>query len=209
MSSRNSLLPVSFVAEFNQLHRETVLRWHQESPDNPYEEIFHTICQQHQFNFLLWHEEDIARSPNVSDTRIAEVKRAIDGYNQQRNDWIERVDEGMIEVFESLDVQPVENARLNTETPGSTIDRLSIMSLRIYHLAEHLDQVGGDDAHLEKVRDKLARCRMQQRDLSQSLVELLDDLLSGRKILKVYRQMKMYNDPTLNPYLNKGAAQAA
>ncbi len=209
MTAPVSLLPVRFVADVNQSHHETVQRWHRSGPDNPCEGIFHTICQQHLFNYLLWHEEDVARSPDVTDARIAEVKRAIDGYNQQRNDWIERIDEGLIELFSALNVQPAENARLNTETPGSVIDRLSIMSLRVYHLAEHLDRVDVDEDHLEKVRGRLARCRMQQRDLSQALVELLDDLLTGRKILKVYRQMKMYNDPTLNPYLYKGVAQAA
>ena len=209
MSSPDSLLPVSFVADINQLHHDSVQRWHSCDPDNPHEGILKTICQQHQFNFLLWHEEDIARSSEVSDARIAEVKRAIDGYNQQRNDWIERIDEGFIELFGSLGVQPSENARLNTETPGSAIDRLSIMSLRVYHLTEHLDRVDVDEAHLEKVRGRLTCCRVQQRDLSQSLVELLDDLLAGRKLLKVYRQMKMYNDPTLNPYLYQGVAQAA
>lgn len=201
MSAPVSLLPVRFVADVNQLHHETVQRWHRGGPDNSCEGIFHTICQQHQFNYLLWHEEDIARSSDVTDARIAEVKRAIDGYNQRRNDWIERIDEGLIELFSALSVQPAENARLNTETPGSVIDRLSIMALRVYHLAEHLDRVDVDEDHLEKVRGRLARCRAQQRDLSQSLVELLDDLLTGRKILRVYRQMKMYNDPTLNPYL--------
>ena len=209
MSSARSLLPISFVADVNQLHHTTVERWHESDPENEREGIFQTICQQHQFNFLLWHEEDIARSPDASDVRIAEVKRAIDGYNQQRNDWIERVDEGLIEIFGSLGIEPHDNARVNTETPGSAIDRLSIMSLRIYHLAEQLDRVDVDDAHLEKVRENLARCRVQQRDLSQSLVELLDDLLSGNKVLKVYRQMKMYNDPTLNPYLYQGADKAA
>mgnify|MGYP002624903090 CR=1 FL=1 len=203
MSSDSSLLPVSFVADINQLHHDTVARWHACELDNAYEGIFGTICQQHQFNYLLWHEEDIARSPDVGDTRVAEVKRAIDGYKQQRNDWIEQVDEGLIEMFGSLGVEPADNARLNTETPGSAIDRLSIMSLRVYHLSEHLDRVDVDQDHLENVRQKLARCREQQRDLSQSLVELLDDLLSGRKVLKVYRQMKMYNDPTMNPYLYK------
>ena len=191
------------------LHRDTVIRWHQKDIDQPFERIHGIVCQQHSFNFRLWHEEDIARSPDASDTRIAEVKRAIDGYNQQRNDWIERVDEALIETFGALGVRPAEDAKLNTETPGSAIDRLSIMSLRVYHLTEHLDRVDADDQLLEKVRQQLTRCRVQQRDLSQSLVELLDDLLAGRKVLRVYRQMKMYNDPTLNPYLYKSVAQAA
>ncbi len=190
-----------FVSAATQLHRETVDRWHRSELDNPYEGLLDTVCQQHQFNFLLWHEEDIARSPDVSDERIAQVKRAIDGYNQNRNDWIERIDEALIATFGESGVAPSDEARVNTETPGSAIDRLSIMSLRIYHLEEQLDRTDVDQQHLEKVRERLARCNIQRQDLSHSLAELLEDLLAGRKILKVYRQMKMYNDPTLNPYL--------
>ena len=160
-----------------------------------------TVCQQHQFNFLLWHEEDIARSPDVSDARIAAVKRAIDRYNQQRNDWIEKIDEALIELLAAEGILPRAGARLNTETPGSAIDRLSIMSLRIYHFEEQLTRDGADDHHRANVAERLARCRVQHADLSQSLAELLDDIWAGRKLLKVYRQMKMYNDPTLNPYL--------
>ena len=193
--------PKRIVKAVNKLHRDTVVRWHQCEPDNAYEELLGTICQQHQYNFLLWHEEDVARSPDVSDARIAMVKRAIDGYNQQRNDWIERIDEALVEMFAEAGVKPAAQARLNTETPGSAIDRLSIMSLRIYHFQEQLERTDVDEAHLERVRQRLARCKLQQADLAQSLVELLADLLAGRKVLKVYRQMKMYNDPTMNPYL--------
>ena len=96
---------------------------------------------------------------------------------------------------------PLVGARLNTETPGSAIDRLSIMALRIYHLEEQSARDDVDEAHLQKVGERLGRCRLQKDDLSASLAELLDDLHAGRKLLKVYRQMKMYNDPTLNPYL--------
>jgi hypothetical protein len=193
--------PRSIVKAVNQLHRETVVRWHECEPDNPYEELLGTICQQHQYNFLLWHEEDIARSPDVSDARIAMVKRAIDGYNQKRNDWIERIDEAVIELLAETGVKSTDGARLNTETPGSAVDRLSIMSLRIYHLEEQLERSDVDQSHIERITQRLERCRVQQADLSQSLVELLADLAAGRKVLKVYRQMKMYNDPTMNPYL--------
>jgi hypothetical protein len=193
--------PNRIVKAVNKLHRETVVRWHEGEPDNAYEELLGTICQQHQYNYLLWHEEDIARSPDVSDARIAMVKRAIDGYNQQRNDWIERIDEALVEIFVEAGVKPADDARLNTETPGSAFDRLSIMSLRIYHLEEQLERTDVDQTHFERTSQRLERCRVQQSDLSQSLVELLTDLAAGRKALKVYRQMKMYNDPTMNPYL--------
>ena len=200
--------PAELVQTITQLQHDTVARWHEVDPDNCYEGLLNTVCQQHQFNFLLWHEEDIARSHDVTDERIAAVKRAIDGYNQNRNDYIERVDEALIGLMADEGVEPAADARLNTETPGSAIDRLSIMSLRIYHMKEQLDRTDVDQSHRDKVSERLARCYLQHGDLSQSLVELLGDLQAGRKLLKVYRQMKMYNDPTLNPYLYRGLRKA-
>ena len=193
--------PQDLVQRITTLHGETVARWHTDAPDNKYEGLLAVVCQQHQYNFLLWHEEDIARSPDVSDTRIAAVKRAIDGYNQQRYDWIEKIDEALIDLLSTEGILPRESARLNTETPGSATDRLSIMSLRIYHFVEQLDREGVDDDHRTKVQQRLDRCRLQHADLSHALAELIDDIWCGRKLLKVYRQMKMYNDPSLNPYL--------
>ncbi|WP_425395876.1 DUF4254 domain-containing protein [Aeoliella sp.] len=198
----------ALVREITQLQHDTVARWHQVDPDNPYDGLLNTVCQQHQFNFLLWHEEDIARSVDVGDERIAQVKRAIDGYNQNRNDYIERVDEALLDLLADAEVAPASDARLNTETPGSAIDRLSIMSLRIYHMQEQLERTDVDELHRNGVEEKIARCNLQHADLSQSLVELLDELKSGEKVLRVYRQMKMYNDPTLNPYLYKGLRKA-
>jgi len=195
------LHPSAWVSAVNRLHQETVSRWHGCDPDNSYQGLLSTVCQQHQFNFLLWHEEDIARSRDVNDERIAQVKRAIDGYNQNRNDWIERIDEAFIQTLAEAAVEPTPKARINTETPGSVIDRLSIISLRVYHLDEQLSRPDADQQHLRKVGERLVRCSIQQHDLSQSLIELLEDLAAGRKRLKVYRQMKMYNDSTLNPYL--------
>jgi hypothetical protein len=205
-----SFEPKKLVKQVAKLHLETVARWHQGEPDNKYADFLGMVCQQHQYNYLLWHEEDIARSGDVTDARIAMVKRAIDGYNQQRNDWIERMDEALVEMLADAGATPAASAKLNTETPGSSIDRLSIMSLRIYHLQEQLERTDVDQAHIDRVTARLERCRVQQADLSQSLVELLADLAAGRKLLKVYRQMKMYNDPTLNPYLyRRGQKQVA
>ncbi len=201
--------PPKLVASINHLHRETVVRWHHTAPDNLYRDLLAIVCQQHQFNYLLWHEEDVARSPDVSDARIALVKRAIDGYNQQRNDYIERIDEALLDVLAEAGAAPAPNARLNTETPGSAVDRLSIMVLRIYHLEEQLARPDVDAVHIDRVQERLHRCRVQQTDLANSLTELLADLAAGRKLLKVYRQMKMYNDPTLNPYLYRRTQQAA
>jgi hypothetical protein len=193
--------PRLVVQQVGELHRETVVRWHRSDLDNTYSGFLALVCQQHQFNYLLWHQEDIARSPDVSAVRLAEVKRAIDGYNQQRNDAIERLDEALVQHLAIEGVMPLSSATLNTETPGSAIDRLSIMSLRIYHFEEQLDRCDVDTKHVAMVNERLARCRLQQADLSQSLGELFEDLKQGRKLLRVYRQMKMYNDPTLNPYL--------
>jgi Protein of unknown function (DUF4254) len=198
--ARMLLNPRTLVDDVGTVHRDTIARWHAAEPDNPYDGLLGTICQQHQFNFLLWHEEDIARSPDVPDKRIAAVKRTIDRYNQQRNDWIEKIDEALIVSLATAGILPRADAHLNTETPGSAIDRLSIMALRIYHLDEQLAR-DTDAVHHAGVTEKLARCQAQHGDLSQSLAELLVDIFAGRKLLKVYRQMKMYNDPTLNPYL--------
>lgn len=195
------------VNDIVQMQIENVARWHKEPIDNPFSELGHnssllaTTCQQHQFNYLLWHEEDIARSPDVSDSKIAEVKRNIDKYNQQRNDWIEKIDDWITADLIAKEIASRADARLNTETPGSAMDRLSIMSLRIYHLEEQLCRMEIDQQHLEKVNMRLTVCRLQQKDLSHSLSELLVDIYSSVKRHRTYRQMKMYNDPTLNPYL--------
>ncbi|MFO0818708.1 MAG: DUF4254 domain-containing protein [Pirellulales bacterium] len=189
------------VPQITQMHRETVVRWHSTPVDNPYQGLLETACQQHAFNFLLWHEEDIARSPDVGDARIAQVKRAIDRYNQQRNDWIEKLDLAIDELLKAAGVVPAADARQNTETPGSAIDRLSIIALRIYHLEEQVRREDATPQHVESVQGKLAVCLIQQDDLARSLAELLDDLQAGRKRHRLYRQFKMYNDPTLNPYL--------
>lgn len=189
------------VEQINKLQSTTVDRWHHEPIDNPFDGLEATICKQHSFNFQLWHEEDIARSRDVSDTQIAKVKRAIDGFNQQRNDWIEKVDDEITAMLKLKDIPVSEDTPLNTETPGSAIDRLSIMSLRVYHLREQLERTDVDQQHRENVENKLAVCLMQQADLSQSLQELLSDIFAGKKRHRTYRQNKMYNDPTLNPYL--------
>ena len=181
-----------------------VERWHSQEIFNPHRDLLFLVCEQHKFNFLLWHEEDIARSPNVGDSRIAAVKRAIDGYNQQRNDAIERIDDFLIRALADRGVKPSASARLNTETPGSTIDRLSILALRLYHMQEQADRADASPEHVAHALDKLAILRVQHEDLSTALDELLTDLAAGKKRLKIYRQFKMYNDPQLNPYLYAG-----
>ena len=184
-----------------KLQTDTVERWHQEAIDNPYQGFESKICQQHSFNYQLWHEEDIARSRDVTDAEIARVKRSIDGLNQQRNDWIEKVDDEITIAVEQAGVVVDANTPMNTETPGSTIDRLSILSLRIYHLKEQLERDNVSQEHLDSVQQKIAICLLQQDELSNALQQLLDDIFAGNKKHRTYRQLKMYNDPALNPYL--------
>ncbi|HHK42027.1 MAG TPA: DUF4254 domain-containing protein [Planctomycetaceae bacterium] len=194
-----------------RLHREMVVRWHQKGEvDVPYDGGFEAIvCRQFTYNYLLWHEEDIARSPDVGDARIAAVKRAIDGYNQKRNDWMERMDDWITDELQRQGVSASPNARQNTETPGSVIDRMSILALRIYHLEEEAARPDATAEHLEKVQGKLAICLEQLDDLSRALGELLEDIFAGRKRHKTYRHLKMYNDPELNPYLYRARKRKA
>jgi hypothetical protein len=196
------------VTTITELQAETVKRWHDEKVDNPYHGFLNLVCRQHQQNFKLWHEEDIARSPEVSDADLAEVKRSIDRLNQRRNDLIEQIDDTLIEQLRQNNVAPLPGARLNTETPGSVIDRLSILSLRIYHMREQADRPDAEPEHRRKAEAKLEILEEQCRDLSEALAELSADVFAGRKQLKVYRQMKMYNDPTMNPYLYKAKSAA-
>lgn len=189
------------VAAVAALHRDMVVRWHSQEVDNPNDGFLGLVCRQCSFNYLLWHEEDIARSPDVSDAEIARVKRNIDRYNQQRNDAIEQLDDWITAKLAELQIVPQPSARQASETAGSVIDRLSILALRIYHLQEQTERADATSQHIESVQRKLAIALAQHDDLSQSLAELLDDIFSGRKRHKTYRQMKMYNDPALNPYL--------
>ncbi|TWU47601.1 hypothetical protein Poly51_54010 [Rubripirellula tenax] len=186
------------VRELTQLQIDAVDRWHREPIDNPFDGIQSLVCQQHEFNYRLWHEEDKARSPSASDTEIATVKRAIDKLNQARNDMIEKIDDALTEALCKAGV-PESTGPINTETAGSAIDRLSIMSLRLYHYREQADRADADDTHRGKVQQRIDLCAQQHADLSHSLQQLLDDIVAGRKQHRTYRQMKMYNDPTLNP----------
>ncbi|MBN1852442.1 MAG: DUF4254 domain-containing protein [Pirellulales bacterium] len=183
------------------MHRATVRAWHDRPVSNPYEGLVAIACTQHQYNFRLWHEEDMARSLDADDTQIAKVKRTIDTCNQHRNDWIERIDEAILQFLASNAIVALPDAPLNTETPGSVIDRLSILALRIYHHEEQLERIDAAPAHHRRVKDRLVICLEQHADLSSALIVLLKDIFAGRKKLKLYRQLKMYNDPTLNPCL--------
>lgn len=193
------------IAQVLELHQQTVAAWHTAPIENRYSGLMHLVCEQHRFNYELWHQEDIARSRDVTDAKIAEVKRAIDRLNQARNDHIEKLDDWLTEEVKRRGIQPLSTARQNSETPGSAIDRLGIMSLRLYHYREQLERDDVEAEHVSRVTGRIALCEEQLRDLSRSLIELLADIEAGVRIHKTYRQMKMYNDPTLNPFLYKAA----
>ena len=161
-------------------------------------EVWRAVADNHRLNDLLWKEEDLARRRHVPDAEIAANKRAIDGYNQKRNDAIERVDEVLLSV---LSGSMKENSRLNSETPGAIVDRLSILSLKIHNMRLQTERKDVDRAHIESCAAKLRRLIEQRADLAACLDRLLEDCARGEARFKVYRQFKMYNDPALNPAL--------
>jgi hypothetical protein len=151
---------------------------------------------QHRANFDLWHEEDKARDPGATDADIAGVKRAIDKLNQRRNDLVERMDAWLLDALEQN-----ERAPLHSETPGLMIDRLSILALKIFHTREEAHRVTAREAHRQRNAERLALLEEQRSDLAACLDSLWADVLDGKRRFKLYRQLKMYNDPELNPVL--------
>ncbi len=209
-------MPKPDAKKIAELQMAYVERWHVRPdsgrPDanlpNEEEGFAGIVLDQSRFNYLLWHEEDEARRTDVDDAVIARVKRAIDRYNQQRNDAIERIDEALLEMLSAEGAAPAaSNALLNTETPGSAFDRLSIAALKIYHVREQVMRSDADEAHRQRARERLARLEEQRADLIAALDQLLADIFAGRKRLKVYRQFKMYNDPKWNPALYKSQSR--
>lgn len=182
-------------------------------------DVWRWIATNHRNNCLLWDEEDLARRTRATDTDITANKRAIDGYNQARNDATERIDEflllslGLIDPATAGTDQPVSRvnatARLSSETAGSMIDRMSIMSLKIKAMTAQTQRTDVDAAHRATTLNKLQRLHEQRNDLGACLDELIADSRAGRAYFKVYRQFKMYNDPKLNPVLVAEAKAAA
>jgi hypothetical protein len=154
---------------------------------------------QHRANFDLWHEEDKARAPEVTDAEIARVKRAIDDLNQLRNDLVEKMDAWLMERLDQNEAAP-----LHSETPGLMIDRLSILALKIYHTREEAQRVSATEAHRVRNKERLMLLEEQRSDLASCLDSLWAEVLGGTRRFKLYRQMKMYNDPELNPAVYGG-----
>ncbi|MBS1823615.1 MAG: DUF4254 domain-containing protein [Acidobacteria bacterium] len=194
------------------LHDQTTAEWHTPRSVEPLivreggsTNLKELVRAQHRANFDLWHEEDKARDPQATDSEIANVKRAIDRLNQRRNDLVEQIDSLLLTEF-----QPVfsvhRDAPLHSETPGLMIDRLSILALKIYHTSEETERINATEEHREKNRERLLLLKEQRSDLETALGSLCSDLAEGRRRFKLYRQMKMYNDPELNPVIYKHRA---
>jgi hypothetical protein len=162
-------------------------------------DVWEWIKKNHQYNALLWGEEDKARRTDVDSAEIASSKRLIDQYNQKRNDAVEAIDEA---ILSQLDICPrLTDARLHSETAGAMTDRLSILCLKIFHMRGQTQRADADGEHIATCSAKLQRLITQRQDLGLCFDQLLADARQGRAYFKVYRQFKMYNDPTLNPYL--------
>lgn len=169
--------------------------------NNPYpaDAIEHLMYRKNWIDTVQWHLEDIIRDPQIDPVKALQIKRRIDKSNQDRTDMVEYIDSYFLDKFKS--VKPAKDARINTESPAWAIDRLSILALKIYHMAIEADRKDADAAHVEACAKKLAVLREQHDDLSTAIEQLLDDIAAGNKYMKVYKQMKMYNDPALNPVL--------
>ena len=148
---------------------------------------------------VQWHFEDIIRDPEINPAEALTLKRRIDKSNQDRTDLVERIDSYFLTLYKNVSIQS--NATINTESPAWAIDRLSILALKIYHMREQAERTDASAEHLERCKSKLQVLLEQQKDLSSAIDTLLDDIEHGRKYMKVYKQMKMYNDADTNPIL--------
>lgn len=164
------------------------------------------VARQHRANFDLWHIEDEARTPGATDAQLADVKRRIDHTNQLRNDLAEELDRGLLEWLEPQRL-PAEAVPLHSESPGLIIDRLSILSLKIYHTREEAERAGAPAEHSDRNRARLAILEEQRDDLARCLDVLWRETVSGTRRFKLYRQLKMYNDPTLNPAIYRSVTK--
>jgi len=183
-----------------ELQDELTGRWHEAGEATPEvaDPWLKAVARQHRANFDLWHIEDEARTPDATAATIADVKRRIDRTNQLRNDLAEELDRELLAWLEARGL-PKADAPLNSESPGLIIDRLSILALKIYHTREEVERQNAPASHAELNRSRLTILEEQRRDLASCLDSLWDDTLGGRRRFKLYRQLKMYNDPELNP----------
>ncbi len=170
---------------------------------NPYakDDIARLLYRKNWIDTVQWHYEDIIRDPDIEPKAALDLKRKIDASNQDRTDLVEFIDSYFLEKYGSVEVK--EDATINTESPAWAIDRLSILALKIYHMQEEAERTDASAEHLKKCRGKLNVLLEQCKDLSMAIDQLLADIGAGRKYMKVYKQMKMYNDDEMNPILRK------
>lgn len=168
---------------------------------NPYAEgtVEHTLYAKNMIDVVQWHLEDLIRDPNIRPEECITLKRRIDASNQDRTDMVEEIDTYFRDLYK--DVATSTDATINTESPAWAIDRLSILAVKIYHMKAETERKDASPEHIAKCAAKLAVLLEQRADLTAAIDTLLDDIAAGRKYMKVYRQMKMYNDPATNPVL--------
>ena len=199
-----------FSDKANKIFQEVIKKYHEinsvDQPfENPYDKtsqlIEHLLFRKCWIDTVQWHYEDIIRDPNIDPVSALKLKRQIDASNQDRTDTVEFIDSYFLGKYK--DVQIKENATINSESPAWGIDRLSILALKIYHMNEEANRSDASQEHRNKCQEKLNILLEQRVDLSKAINQLLEDIESGNKYMKVYKQMKMYNDEELNPVLRK------
>ncbi len=168
---------------------------------NPYpkDKIEHLLYRKNWIDTVQWHYEDIIRDPEIDPVAALDLKRKIDASNQDRTDLVEYIDSYFLNKYQSVQVK--KDATINTESPAWAIDRLSILALKIYHMQEEVNRTDASPEHIKKCNEKLQVLLEQRKDLSTAIDQLLADIEAGNKYMKVYKQMKMYNDDELNPVL--------
>ncbi len=190
------------------LHDYATRLWHHDDAAEPpaVSELEAAILAQHRANYQLWHIEDAARTPGITDAELARTKRAIDHANQQRNDLTEACDALLLRLLAPLRL-PHPEAELNSESPGLMIDRLSILALKLFHTREELARPHAPAGHTQRNSGRLAVLLEQRADLQLALERLWRRVLSSERGFKLYRQLKMYNDPSLNPSVYRARQQ--
>jgi hypothetical protein len=193
------------------LHDQRTRAWHQASGDGGDDgdgtaqtDWLALIARQHRANFDLWHIEDEARAPGATDAELAQIKRRVDLTNQRRNDLAEELDRALLVWLETKGL-PNPEAPLHSESPGLIVDRLSILALKIYHTREETLRADAPPGHAERNRERLAILEEQRADLASCLDALWAETLAGKRRYRLYRQLKMYNDPSLNPAIYRKA----
>lgn len=195
-----------FILTTNQIFHQSVEDYHltdniNQPCNNPYPDgtIEHDLYQKNWIDAVQWHLEDIIRDPDINPQEALLLKRRIDKSNQDRTDLVEQIDSYFWTKFHSI--KPLPDATINTESPAWAIDRLSILHLKMYHMQEQVNRIDASAEHIQKCKDKLHVLLQQYSDLSEAISCLLKDYASGKRIMRVYKQMKMYNDASTNPVL--------